>query len=402
MHNPRPTTMRPCRLALAWALVAFLGCDRGARRLDHAADARAQPSLDAELAQLLDAPIPHTTSGAIAVRNLESQIRASEALLTRSPDEPRVLRDLGELLLARAQYLGRLADYDRAAALAERLVALAPKRHETWLLRASAHAALHRFDEALDDLDRAQALGAAPSALEAARADIRDALGQTDAGLAHRSRLVALRPTITSLAALATAHALGGDETMASRLYAQALASYRDVSPFPLAWLLVQRGLTWERNGESARAAAAFALAHERLPAYAAAAGQLARMRGRSGDHAGAIEILHALVVTSDDPEYLGQLAGELRALGEGAEADRLRDQAARGLDALVTLHPQAFFAKQVRFWIGPGGDAERGFALAKRNVEVDPSPPALALAAEAALALEKASPSGQARDVHT
>ena len=158
MHSPRPTTMRPCRLALAWALVAFLGCDRGARPLDRAADARAQPSLDAELAQLLDAPIPHTTSGAIAVRNLESQIRASEALLTRSPDEPRVLRDLGELLLARAQYLGRLADYDRAAALAERLVALAPKRHETWLLRASAHAALHRFDEALDDLDRAQAL----------------------------------------------------------------------------------------------------------------------------------------------------------------------------------------------------------------------------------------------------
>ncbi|MFN7955808.1 MAG: hypothetical protein U0610_29100 [bacterium] len=366
------------------------------------ADARLQPSHDAELAQLLGAPIPHTTSGAIAVRNLESQIRASEGLLARSPHEPRVLRDLGELLLARAQYLSRLADYDRAAALAEQLVQLAPKQHESWLLRASTRAAFHRFDDALDDLDRAQALGAAPSALEAARADILDALGQTDAALAHRARVVALRPTITSLAALATAHALGGDEATASRLYAHALASYRDVSPFPVAWLLVQRGLTWERNGDSARAAAAFAAAHERLPAYAAAASSLARLRGHSGDHAGAVEILRSLSVTSDDPEYQGQLAGELRALGLAAEADRLRDQAGRGLDALVALHPQAFVAKQVRFWIGPGGDAERGFALAKSNLERDSSTPALALAAEAALAVEKASPSTMTRDAHT
>lgn len=381
---------RPRQHALAWAFAllaaAASGCDRSPARA--ATSSRAEPAV----AHPLGRTIADTTSGAIAVRNLESQLRSAERRLARRPTDWRARAELADLLVARAQYLGRLGDHDRALALAEELVRAAPAEARSWMLRGSARAALHDFAGASSDLDRAAALGAPATTVAAARADVLDATGRTEAALALREDVAARRPTITALAALAASLALAGEDGRSRALFARALADYRDVSPFPVAWVLVQRALVSERAGDVDDARAAFELAHARLPAYAAAASGLARLTAASGDHARAAELLRELVVTSDDPEYLGQLAGELRALGEIAEADRLRDHAARALDDLVARHPDAFVAKQVRFWLGPGGDPERGFTIARQNLAARGStPPSLALAAEAALAAEKA-----------
>lgn len=394
--NDRSRAGRSRQRSLAWALglLASLasGCDRGAARAAAPTTTDRPADRASEVARLVGQAIPPTTAGSIAVGNLESQLRSVERRLARHPKDPHALGDLTELVLARAQYLGRLGDYDRAHELANELVSTDAGAARSWLVRASARAALHEFDGALADLDRAAAQGASPAALAAARADVLEATGQTEAALALREQAVSLHKSVTALAALATSRALSGDEAQATALFEQALASYRDVSPFPVAWLLVQRALAWERAGDVEAARAAFALAHERLPAYAAAASGLARLTAASGDHLAAAAILRALVVTSDDPEYVGQFAGELRALGEAAEADRLREEAARRIDDLVARHPDAFIAKQVRFWLGPGGDPERGFAIARRNLATSgSSPPALALAAEAALAAQKA-----------
>lgn len=394
--NDRSRAGRSRQRSLAWALglLASLasGCDRGAARAAAPTTTDRPADRASEVARLVGQAIPPTTAGSIAVGNLESQLRSVERRLSQHPRDTHTRAELTELLLGRAQYLGRPGDYDRALALSAELVSDAPAEARSWLLRSSARAALHDFAGASADLDRAAALGASPSAVAAARADLLDATGGTEAALVLREEAAARRPTITSLAAAATSHALAGDEERAKALFSRALHDHRDVSPFPVAWLLAQRALAWERAGDVDAARAAFAVAHERLPAYAAAASGLARLTAASGDHLAAAAILRALVVTSDDPEYVGQLAGELRALGEAAEADRLREEAARRIDDLVARHPDAFIAKQVRFWLGPGGDPERGFAIARRNLATSgSSPPALALAAEAALAAQKA-----------
>lgn len=391
-HLPRE---RPRRPFPAWTLALTLVA-AGARDGSPESTGRAEPAGAARVTirveRALAHPIPATTSGAIAVGNLESRVRAVEARLARRADDPRAIADLTDLLLARAQYLGRLGDYERAARLSEQLVSVSPADSRSWLVRAAARAALHEFEGALADLARAEALGASRAAVAAARADILDASGQTESAVALREEVAVRRPTITTLAALATSRALAGQESEANVLFARALASYRDVSPFPVAWLLVQRGLAWERAGDLDDARAAFALAHERLPAYAAAASGLARLTAADGDHLGAAAILRGLTATSDDPEYVGQRAGELHAVGEAEEADRLRAEAARALDTLVARYPDAFIAKQVRFWLGPGVDPDRGFTLARRYLAARGStPPALALAAEAALAVQRA-----------
>ena len=106
---------------------------------------------------------PTTTSGHIAVANLNAQVigltaqldrtrsaQGGTALLTATGAAPLV-----DLLLLRGQVLGRVADYERAADLAEALVRDAPDDGTAQLARARTRSTFHRFPEALADLDAA-------------------------------------------------------------------------------------------------------------------------------------------------------------------------------------------------------------------------------------------------------
>ena len=84
---------------------------------------------------------------------------------------------LVDLLLLRGHVLGRIADYERAAELAELLVRDAPDDGAAWLARARTRATFHRFAEALADLDAAGRCGADRATLDAERAAILQAVG---------------------------------------------------------------------------------------------------------------------------------------------------------------------------------------------------------------------------------
>ena len=84
---------------------------------------------------------------------------------------------LVDLLILRGEVLGRIADYERAAELAEVLVRDAPDDGAAWLARARTRATFHRFAEALADLDAAGRRGADQAALDAERAAILQAVG---------------------------------------------------------------------------------------------------------------------------------------------------------------------------------------------------------------------------------
>ena len=107
-----------------------------------------------------------------------------------------------DLLTLRGHILGRIADYERADALAERLVCDAPAMAGV-LARARARATLHRFAEALADLDSAEQRGADQHTLDAERAAIFQALGRYDEALALRWDAAERRPNFATLGALA-------------------------------------------------------------------------------------------------------------------------------------------------------------------------------------------------------
>ncbi len=374
---------------LAIAAFLLLGCRHAALAPRPAGEGGARESATRDsAARTADiGPEPRTTDGAIAIGNLEAQIEGEEHLASYGPLTVAQRAGIADLIAMRGQFLGRIRDYERAEEIAESLVRDAPDDGRAYLARAGARATFHRFPEALADLLNAERLGAGAAAVESARAGVLQGAGSYDEALEIRRRVAGIRPDISSLGAEATLRGDRGEIGEAERLFSEALRLFRDVSPFPVAWLAVQRGLMWEREGDLDRARDLFQAACARLPAYAAAQGHLAEAEAALGRPERAADLLRPLASSSDDPDYAAQLARILVASGQDAEARHWREAAAARFDELLARHPTAFADHAAEFYMSAGGDPGRALALARINVLARPTPRARELVLQAALA---------------
>lgn len=334
-----------------------------------------------------------TTSGTVAVLNLQAQIaaRAARARQMRAGHTTSAAVAVAEeatlidLLSLRGRVLSRVVDYVRAATLAERLVGEAPDEGAALLAHARAAATLHRFSEALGNLEAAGRAGLDQVALDAERAAILQAIGCVPEALALHRAAVEHRPDFAALGALAALEAHRGRVAEAERLFGEARRSYQGATPFPVAELDFRRGLMWLKEGSLSQAAFWFDAARRRVPDYAPALGRVAELEAVLGDRDAAIDRLRPLAVSSDDPAYAASLAGLLRDAGHASEAERWRAAAAAGYDTLVRRHPEAFAHHAADFWLGLGGDRPKGLSLARQDVMVRRAARSKALAEVAA-----------------
>jgi tetratricopeptide (TPR) repeat protein len=325
---------------------------------------------------------PRTTSGSIAQRNLDSQIESAGQDVTRKPSCASCKAALANLLLTRAQFFGRVLDYDRAATLADEAVRLQPAA-QTYLARAHVRAALHQFPLARQDLASALSAGAPADEAALLTASIDDAVGETRAALDSVRALNQRSSAMSSLGEEAILRGEEGDTTAAAKLFAKARAAYRDVSPMPLAFLELQEGLMWERVGNTTAAQERFETAHRRLPTYVAAASHLA---GVTPDIDAAMAMLEPLA-ESEDPEPSWQLAQLLTLRGNAARSKALVEKANAAYEALLARHPEAFADHAARFWLGPGGKPAEALTWARKNAAWRATAASDALWIEAALA---------------
>jgi tetratricopeptide (TPR) repeat protein len=233
-------TSRSAWLAL---LIALSACHRGEPPPAPAKAAALDPegATTGGAGGALRSPLPPselpTTDGAIAIHNLEAQIAANETTLTSHPGNLIAERNLVPLYLSRGQFLGRLADYERAQELAERIVQQAAHEASSYELRASVRSTFHRFDEALADLDELDRLrGGVPASL-GQRAAIWQATGRYPEALRVRRAQVERSPSVLTLGALASLLGEMGDVDAADEQFARAQHQLHAVSPLPLAWL---------------------------------------------------------------------------------------------------------------------------------------------------------------------
>jgi tetratricopeptide (TPR) repeat protein len=326
----------------------------------------------------------HTTDPAIALANLQATIEARER--SHAAGDARARPELVDLLLLRGQFLSRVSDYERAGVLADDWVAREGSGR-AFLARGRTRAALHGFAGALADLDGAAARGADPDAVDAARASVLQALGRYDDALRIRRRLVRLRPEVGAIGAEAAVLSEQGRAEEAAPRFRDARASYRDASPFVLAWLEFEEGRMWMRLGELERARDSLAAAHERLPAYVGAAGHLGEVEAALGRTDRAVELLTVAARHSEDPDPAAQLARVLEDAGRTADAARWRERAAVAFGDLLARHADAFADHAAEFWLGAGHDPGRAVTLARRNAALRPTPWAFDLLARSAAA---------------
>jgi tetratricopeptide (TPR) repeat protein len=334
-----------------------------------------------------------TTSGALAISNLEAQIAGQESAAREGRLSLSARVGWIEAIAERGHVLGRIAEVAWASGLAEALRREQPDDPDARMAAARAKARFHLFADALAELDEAARKGADPTALAAERAAILQAVGEYVAALPLLRAAVERRADFASIGALAVFHAERGEMALAEPYFNESRAAYRGVSPIPLARLEFQRGHMGMAGGDLERARASFGEAVRLLPAYAPAQGHLAEVEAALGDVESALARLLPLTRSSDDPDYPAALAHILAKAGRAGEAARWRSFAAARYEDLIARHPDAFADHAAAFWLEHRGDPHRALALARRNLEIRRTPRARKLverAANAVAALEK------------
>jgi tetratricopeptide (TPR) repeat protein len=325
-------------------------------------------------------PVVRTTDGDIAAHNFLADLAQAERQYQVRPADLDRAGALFDRLLDHAHFFGVLGDYDRAMALAEMAVARDPVSGPARLMRARARAAVHRFPEALSDLDAAEQLAADPERVRQERVAVWQAAGDVDRALPYLRSWRRDRPGLDSYAAEASALADKRDFAGAAAAFGAARRGCTEESPFAVAWVELQEGHLWEAAGRPDRARALYQAAHARLPIYAAAAAHLAGVVAGAGGDAGdraAAALLEPVVAHSDDPEYAGQLGAIYRRMGRTADGDRLVRGATDRYEALLRDHPAAFYGRAARFFLQVAGDARRAVALAAKNLAMRHTPDA-------------------------
>ncbi len=329
-----------------------------------------------------DSNWPATTSGVIAMINLDSQIESDQE--ANSVGE----RIAGiEHLLLRGTFRGRIADSENAAALAEKLVADFPENGRAYFARARARCCFHLFSAALEDLDRAQGYGLDKPTIDDERAGVFQAVGRYDDALQIRQEADRRCRTFQTTGALATLHAECGDLDLAEQFFEESRTQYRGVSPFPLAMLDFQRGHLWHAEDQLTHARTWYLAALKRLPEFAMAQGHLAEVDAALGDVESAITRWRNLVNVSDDPEFPAQLAWFLKSTGRTEESQSWLAESAARYDELTREHLEAFADHAAEFWLVDDADTERALGYAEINFAIRKTARALDLLRRARLA---------------
>jgi tetratricopeptide (TPR) repeat protein len=312
-----------------------------------------------------------TTSSAIAFANLDQQIHQAG-------------NEIGveELLLVRSRFLADYEALDRASALGEGRYATGREL----LLRARTRSAVHRFADALADVEAAERAGAKPDEIAALRASIFVAIGRAMEVIPQLEANLLRHPGFASHSALAVAYAAVGRIDEADRLYAEALSSLDTTLPFPYAWIYFARGLMWsEQGGDQARAELLYAQALKYVPEFVTASIHLAEIEALRGDSESAVELLEKVVQSSHEPEARALLGVLYLRTGDSERGGREIAEARTNYELLLSRDPMAFADHCAEFYLGPGRDPERAWVLAQQNLANRQTPRAAALAIKAA-----------------
>jgi tetratricopeptide (TPR) repeat protein len=318
-----------------------------------------------------------TTDGEIAVINLESARRRAWNRFFADPLRDGVAETVVEQEQLTAQFVGDVQALGRLEALAGQLDRVEWASARAALIQAQVAAMMHRFADARHFLAQADIGGALSADVNRVLLNIDQACG-ANLGKALDERREAARKCgrTEDLVALGALLADLREFTDANRIYRQALEVYRDVSPFPVAWVCFQLGVLWGElvpEPQTDQAARWYRTAIDCLPSYTKARVHLAEIYSSSG-RANDAEVLLIPAISSGDPEVRWRLADTLVSQKRYAEAEMHMQAARFGFEARLERHLLAFADHGAEFYAGSGDDCRRALDLARVNVSNRPT----------------------------
>ncbi len=323
-----------------------------------------------------------TTSSAIYWGNLDAQVKALEAAVKRRPADGGLRRQLGMAMHQQGFLRGRLGRLGEALDVLDMAVELDGGSFDNRVARAKARQSLHDFAGALADVEFVLGKQPAHRGARALRTSVLWALGRYAEALPEL-RVAAFSPDATTQATVAHLLSQTGKVEQARKAYAATASGFRGVNPSTVAWLEVQRGVTFLTAGRWAEARRLFEAATERLDDFTLAEEHLAEVLARSGESAQAEALYRRVVERSGDPSLRAALADVLEARGDTAGAAAQRQRVRKDLEGLLKGRPAAVWADAARFFL-QRGDSRRALELARRNADLRQDARSLTLLAQA------------------
>jgi tetratricopeptide (TPR) repeat protein len=331
------------------------------------------------------------TSGKIAVANLSASIGGLESQRVEGTTFENLLA-LSKLLFLRGDLLGRIADHDRAEAIAAKAAALSGDSANAFYIRAWIAERFHRFKDANAFLDQADSAGYSRREVDAERAALLQATGRYGEALALREKQAKDHPGIGTFGSLATLLAELDRWQAAETYYAAALDADDGVSPFPCSQLLFEWGVSAMRRRDLDRAESILGELHAILPEHVPGRGHRAEVALARGQLGLAEMLITTLLQTSDDPEYRAIYA-EILARGGHSKAVREAERAIAAYERLLARRPEAYADHAAAYFLGVGNRPERALELALANFKLRDTPRSRRLLARAQQRVQQVSP---------
>lgn len=181
--------------------------------------------------------------------------------------------------------------------------------------------AQHRFLEALDAGQRAQALRPDDPWNYGVIGDAAMELGRYEEAFAAFDRMVSLKPTSAAYARVAYAREVQGDLAGAVTAMRMAIEATSPQDPEGIAWAWAQLGALEIQRGDVDAAATAFDRAAFAFPGHPYALAGQARVASVRGDLDVALDRYRALLDTSPTPEHAAHVGDVLHRRGDAADA---------------------------------------------------------------------------------
>jgi tetratricopeptide (TPR) repeat protein len=257
----------------------------------------------------------------------DKQIQSAQSAIQKMPEEPRGYNLLAAAFMQKARESGDFSLNTRAEESLKYSFKYAPDNFEAIKLQAALLLNYHRFAEALQTVQKAQAINSRDHELYGALVDALVELGEYDRAVEAAQKMVDLRPDTASYSRISYLRSLHGDRKGAIEAMKTAADSANPQNVESIAWCRVHLGDELMNDGKLNEAEREYDNALYIFPDYHTALAAKARARYAAGDTDNAIAFYKRAIERVPLPDYIAALGDLYAKLGRADEAKQQYDQ---------------------------------------------------------------------------
>ncbi len=257
----------------------------------------------------------------------DKQIQSAQAAIEKESSNPRGYNILAAAFMQKARETGDFSFNARAEESLKQSFRVAPDNYDGLKMQAAVLLNYHRFAEALQTAQRAQAINPRDHEVYGEVVDALNELGEYDRAVDAAQKMVDLRPDTASYSRISYIRSLHGDRKGAIEAMKMAAESSSPQNPENSAWILVHLGDELMNDGKLKEAEHEYDHALYLFPDYHLALAAKARARYAAGDTDNAIDFYKRAIDRVPLPDYIAALGDLYAKLGRNDEAKQQYDQ---------------------------------------------------------------------------